>query len=205
MVFTPVGTQIKAGFAMCRFIQRITEKLYGDTPVIGKEYDVAEFGDVPVQLLDTGPRHIDQLVCMVLVFSQYLTRDETRKRGFPTIDGVHMGPCEIHRRHAHTIGPDGSLYACPGFAGEAATSTGHIDGRRDGWRDASANRFDRLAAWTECNDCAFIPVCAGGCSTAAHTELGDMNKPNCHKTSFEAGLVSLARQAAAAAEPALAG
>ena len=56
MVFTPVGTQIKAGFAMCRFIQRITEKLYGDTPVIGKEYDVAEFGDVPVQLLDTGPR-----------------------------------------------------------------------------------------------------------------------------------------------------
>ena len=25
-------------------------------------------------------------------------RSETRKRGFPTPDGVHMGPCEIHRR-----------------------------------------------------------------------------------------------------------
>ena len=56
-------------------------------------------------------------------------REETMKRGFPTVDGVHMGPCEIHKQHAHTIGPDGSLYACPGFAGEAcpsrpATSTG---------------------------------------------------------------------------------
>jgi hypothetical protein len=42
-------------------------------------------------------------------------------------------------------------------------------------------------------------VCAGGCTVAAHTELGDLNAPNCHKTSFEAGLVTLARQAAASA------
>ena len=57
-------------------------------------------------------------------------REETKKRGFPTVDGVHMGPCEIHRQHAHTIGPDGSLYACPGFTGDATQSTGHIDGRQ---------------------------------------------------------------------------
>src|SRR5215468_9545004 len=29
-------------------------------------------------------------------------RQETRQRGFPTADGVHMGPCEIHRKNAHT-------------------------------------------------------------------------------------------------------
>ena len=98
-----------------------------------------------------------------------------------------MGPCEIHKHHAHTIGPDGSLYACPGFAGEATQSTGHIDGRDEQWRRESAQRFEVITAWNECNDCAFIPVCAGGCSVAAHTELGDMQKPNCHKTSFEAG------------------
>ena len=132
-------------------------------------------------------------------------REETMRRGFPTLDGVHMGPCEIHKQHAHTIGPDGSLYACPGFAGEAAQSTGHIDGRQEEWRLRSAARFEALAAWKECNDCAFIPVCAGGCATAAHTELHDMNKPNCHKSSFEAGLVALANQAAAQSEPALIG
>jgi uncharacterized protein len=132
-------------------------------------------------------------------------REETMRHGFPTMDGVHMGPCEIHRHHAHTIGPDGSLYACPGFAGEATQSTGHIDGRQEAWRTESAKRFEEITAWKECDDCAFIPVCAGGCSVAAHTELLDMNKPNCHKSSFEAGLITLARQAAASAESALAG
>jgi uncharacterized protein len=129
-------------------------------------------------------------------------REETMKRGFATVDGVHMGPCEIHRKHAHTIGPDGALYACPGFTGDPKLSTGHIDGREDSWRQRAASRFDALAAWKQCDDCAFIPVCAGGCTVAAHTELGDLNAPSCHKTSFEAGLVTLARQAAASA-PAL--
>ena len=123
-------------------------------------------------------------------------REETVKRGFKTVDGVHMGPCEIHKQHAHTIGPDGSLYACPGFGGNLGQSTGHIDDRHDDLRSAAARRFEKITAWKDCKDCAFIPVCAGGCSVAAHTELGDMNKPNCHKPSFEAGVVTLARTAA---------
>ncbi len=124
-------------------------------------------------------------------------REETKKRGFKTVDGVHMGPCEIHQRHAYTIGPGGDLYACPGFTGDASQSTGHIDGRVEAIRNRTAERFDAIAAWKQCDGCAFIPVCAGGCSVAAHTELGDMNRPNCHKSSFEAGVVSLARDAAA--------
>ena len=108
-------------------------------------------------------------------------REETKKRGFPTPDGVHMGPCDIHKHHAHTIGPDGSLYACPGFTGEPTLSTGHIDDRKESWRRSAAERFEHLAAWHKCGDCAFIPVCAGGCSVASHTELGDMNMPTCHK------------------------
>ena len=123
-------------------------------------------------------------------------RDETKRRGFATADGVHMGPCEIHKSHAHTIGPDGSLFACPGFAGEALQSIGHIDGREDGFRTQALRNFERLSAWEACHDCAFIPVCAGGCTVAAHNELGDMHAPNCHKGSFEAGVVALARDAA---------
>jgi uncharacterized protein len=140
--------------------------------------------------------------CHFLDEKMAFLRDETTKRGFTTVDGVHMGPCEIHKRHAHTIGPDGSLYACPGFAGNAAESTGHIDGRQESLRSRAAERFERLAAWKECNDCAFIPVCAGGCTVAAHTELRDMNKPNCHEPNFEAGVVTLAHRAATSPEPA---
>ena len=127
-------------------------------------------------------------------------RDETRKRGFPTPDGVHMGPCEIHRRHAYTIGPDGSLYACPGFSGNAKESTGHIDGREDASRRAAAERFERLSPHKdECGDCSFVPVCGGGCSVASHTELGDMHAPTCHRGALESALVSLAQRTAAEA------
>jgi uncharacterized protein len=123
-------------------------------------------------------------------------REETKKRGFNTADGVHMGPCEIHKGHAHTIGPDGSLFACPGFAGESLQSTGHIDGREESYRSQALRNFEALAAWEKCHDCAFIPVCAGGCTVAAHNELGDMHAPNCHKSSFEAGVIALARETA---------
>ena len=121
-------------------------------------------------------------------------RDETRKRGFKTSDGVHMGPCEIHSRHAYTIGPEGDLYACPGFTGDRKMATGHIT--RD-VHTPSTERLNTVAAWKNCGDCAFIPVCAGGCSVAAHSELGDVDRPSCHKRSFEAGVASLAREAAA--------
>jgi uncharacterized protein len=138
--------------------------------------------------------------CHFLDEKMAVLRDETKKRGFPTIDGVHMGPCQIHQQHAYTIGPTGDLYACPGFTGDPKQSTGHIDGRSDPSRNRALENFEKLAAWKECNDCAFIPVCAGGCSVAAHTELGDMHKPNCHKPSFEAGVVSLAHDAVRATE-----
>ncbi|MGH9146278.1 MAG: SPASM domain-containing protein, partial [Vicinamibacterales bacterium] len=123
-------------------------------------------------------------------------REETRKRGFKTVDGVHMGPCEIHKRHAHTIGPDGALYACPGFTGEPKLSVGHIQKPQESWQAAAEKKFDVLAAWKQCGDCAYIPVCAGGCSVASHTELGDMNTPTCHKSSFDSALISLAHSSA---------
>ena len=132
--------------------------------------------------------------CNVVDEQMAFLREETKKHGFNTVDGVHMGPCEIHRSHAHTIGPDGSLYACPGFAGESRQSVGHIDGREDAFRTQALRNFERLSAWQMCQDCAFIPVCAGGCTVAAHNELGDMHAPNCHKTSFIAGVQALARE-----------
>ena len=142
--------------------------------------------------------------CHFLDGQMSFLREETKKAGFRTSDGVHMGPCEIHSQHSYTVGPDGDLYACPGFTGDRSMSTGHIDGGADALRSAAARRFDQLAAWKACNDCAFIPVCAGGCTVASHTELGDMNAPNCHKTSFDAGVVSMARDAAASLTAALA-
>jgi uncharacterized protein len=126
-------------------------------------------------------------------------REETKRRGFSTPDGVHGGPCHVHMKHAHTIGTDGSLYACAGFTGDKKQSTGHIDDRREAQRESALARFERLHPWKECGDCAFMPTCAGGCVAASHMELGDMNMPTCHKRSFESAVIALAHDVASAA------
>ena len=130
--------------------------------------------------------------CDFLDDKMNLLRLDTKRHGFPTPDGVHGGPCHVHHTHAHTIGPDGSLYACPGFTGENSQSTGHIDDRRDAMRESRREAFERLHPWDECRDCSFIPVCAGGCLVASHTQLGDMNMPTCHKRSYESAVIALA-------------
>jgi uncharacterized protein len=181
-------------------------------PIVRAQVSPAKSGIIPLTAVNTSGKPLSG-TCMTAAGSggssvcdtcQFVDeqlsflREETKKRGFPTVDGVHMGPCEIHKKHAYTIGPNGSLYACPGFTGEPTLSVGHIDGRKESWRMTAAERFEHLAAWHKCDDCAFIPVCAGGCSVASHAELGDMNTPTCHKPSFESALVSLAHDAASA-------
>ncbi len=138
--------------------------------------------------------------CHFLDEKMSFLREETKQRGFHTLDGVHMGPCEIHMKHAYTIGTDGALFACPGFATETNESVGHINTQlaQQTPRARAAERFDALRPWEECGDCSFIPVCGGGCSVASHNELGDMNKPSCHKSSFEAAVVSMAHEVTAA-------
>jgi uncharacterized protein len=142
--------------------------------------------------------------CNLLDDRMEFLREETKRHGFATSDGVHVGPCHVHYGNAKTIGPDGSLYACPGFTGEQAMSVGHIDGRTDPVRESVRERFLRLSPWKECGECAFIPVCAGGCVTASHIQLGDMNAPTCHKRTYETALISLAHDVASAADAAAA-
>jgi len=190
------------------FAPRLTKVNF--KPVIREKKAAAAKGMIPLTVVGAGGKPLNGACmtsagtgvarvcdsCNVVDEKMSYLREETKKRGFSTSDGVHMGPCEIHKGHAHTIGPDGSLFACPGFAGEANQSTGHIDGRQDEYRTQALRNFEKLAAWEMCNDCAFIPVCAGGCTVASANELGDMHAPNCHKTSFEAGLITLAHEAA---------
>jgi uncharacterized protein len=127
-------------------------------------------------------------------------REETRRHGLPGPTGVPGGPCHVHQENAHTIGPDGSLYACPGFTGEKALSTGHISGRTDSWRDSNKQRFDSLDPWKACGDCAYMPICAGGCLTASYSQLGDVNTPTCHKPTFESAVNALANRVGAERE-----
>ena len=126
-------------------------------------------------------------------------REETKRHGFKTPDGVHDGPCHVHKQHAHTIGPDGSLYACPGFTGQLAMSTGHIDDRKDSWRESSREKFDRLSLGGMRRLRVHSSMCRWLRGLIAQSQLGDMNLPTCHKRSFESAVIALAHDAASAA------
>ena len=133
--------------------------------------------------------------CQVVDERMSWLRAETRASGFETPDGLHMGPCELHRRHAYTIGPEGSLYPCPGFTGEPALRIGHVEPDLDQAHVATRERFDSHAPWRACGDCALVPVCGGGCSVAAHNEQGDLGVPSCHRPSMLAALDDIAASA----------
>ena len=128
-------------------------------------------------------------------------REETKRHGFPTPDGVHNGPCHVHMTaRAHDRPRRFALRRAPGSPATssrcrpAISTTGATP-----WREIAREKFDRLHPWKDCGDCAFIPVCAGGCVAASHSQLGDMNMPTCHKRSFESALIALAHDVASAA------
>ena len=138
--------------------------------------------------------------CSFLDEKMVSLHEETHRHGQPGPTGIPGGPCHVHHENAHTIGPDGSLYACPGFTGEKAMSTGHISGHTDSWRDSNRRKFDSLDPWKECGDCAYMPTCAGGCLTASYSQLGDVNTPTCHKPTFESAVIALAHRVSAQQE-----
>jgi len=125
-------------------------------------------------------------------------REETKKRDFPTLTACTWAPARSTRStptpSAQTDRCSPALGSRPNSASRWATSTTtdrtKACGRRR--RSDSKNSVPGIPA----GDCSFIPVCAGGCSVAAHNELGNMNEKSCHKTSFESSMVSLAHSAA---------
>ena len=124
-------------------------------------------------------------------------REETKKRGFPTVGRRPHGPVRDPQGARAHHRPGRLALRLPGLRRRgAAVDRPHRRRGSEDYRTQALRNFEQLAAWEQCNDCAFIPVCAGGCTVAAHNELGDMHAPNCHKPSFEPASITLAHEAA---------
>ena len=136
--------------------------------------------------------------CHFLDEKMSFLRGGNKETRFPDAGRCPYGPVRdprethIHGRHRRVA------VRLSGVATELGEAVGHIESDRheDGARRAAAARFEALRPWDTCDDCSFIPVCAGGCSVAAHNEQGNVNEKSCHKTSFESAMVSLAHSAA---------
>ena len=87
--------------------------------------------------------------CHFLDEKMSFLREETMKRGFKTVDGVHMGPCEIHKQHAHTDRSRRLALRVPGLRRQhAASRPGTSTAATTTCARAAAQRFEKITAGT---------------------------------------------------------
>ncbi len=93
-----------------------------------------------------------------------------------------LGPCELHWKNNYTIDPEGKVYKCPAVAGlpglEVATVTAVGEPEK-------VAPLLALRPWEQCGDCAFMPVCVGGCLGGKFLQVGRAGQVSCKKDLFE--------------------
>jgi uncharacterized protein len=75
------------------------------------------------------------------------------------------------------VGVEGEIYPCSGFVGVPSYVVGTI---RSDEPTAFGRRVRSLHAWNEkCCECAYLPVCAGGCRLPAYLAGQDVSTTVC--------------------------
>lgn len=117
-------------------------------------------------------------------------RAETLKRGFSVLKST-MGICTIELENDLVVNYDGSLYKCPAFMGWPELSVGTLKG---GIEDYSVSH--NLGLWhnDECLDCAYLPLCFGGCRLNPLLKNGSINEVDCRKEFYDVALEQLILQ-----------
>jgi uncharacterized protein len=87
--------------------------------------------------------------------------------------------------HDLVINYDGSLYKCPAFMGWPELSVGTLEAGIADYRHSHG-----LDIWRtdECLDCAYLPLCFGGCRLVTLMKHGAIDGVDCRKAFFDASL-----------------
>lgn len=111
-------------------------------------------------------------------------RGETLKRGFASFKPT-MAACVIEFENNLVINYDGTLYKCPAFMGWPELSVGTLE---SGIKDYSVSH--NLAVWQndECLDCAYLPLCFGGCRLNPLLKNGSINEVDCRREFYDVAL-----------------
>lgn len=125
-----------------------------------------------------------------LLEADALLRDEILKSGFNT-PKIMPSPCQVEVRDYYVVNYDGTLYKCPALIGKKEFEIGSLE---KGVKDYSDSH--KLGNWknSECLECAYLPLCFGGCRYMAFVRDGNIDKPDCKKPYFDAALETLIKQ-----------
>jgi len=115
-------------------------------------------------------------------------REEILKRGFK-VARISTGGCMLEYGTDIIVNYDGGICRCPGFIGMEQFRDGDIFA---GIKDSSLNQSN----WKneECLDCAYLPLCFGGCRYMKYVRDGNMDGVDCQKAYFDATLEAFVKQ-----------
>ena len=125
-----------------------------------------------------------------LIEANLFLRGEILRRGF-SVDKLQMGICMIDLEQTLVVNYDGSLYKCPSLMGWPEFCVGNLT---DGVRDYRESH--KLDIWKndECLDCAYLPICFGGCRLLTLQKNGMIDTVECHRPMLDASLERLVLQ-----------
>jgi len=98
-------------------------------------------------------------------------------RGFKTENSLRLTACSMNLDGtAVVIDPLGRIYTCPAFVGREGFQAGDI---------YNQDLFDKhkefmsMESPDECFECAYMPMCGGGCKHVAYIKHGDLSRTMC--------------------------
>ena len=125
-----------------------------------------------------------------LIEANLFLREETLRRGFSVLK-PNRGICMIDLENTLVVNYDGTLYKCPNLMGWPEFSVGTlVDGISD-YRDSH-----KLDIWKndECLECAYLPLCFGGCRLITLLKTGAIDGVDCRRVMLDASLETIIRQ-----------
>jgi uncharacterized protein len=117
-------------------------------------------------------------------------REEIMKRGYKVHKFMPM-TCLMDMADRSVINFDGEIYKCPGLIGRKKFSVGNLRDGVENYRESH-----NLDNWKNegCLDCAYLPLCFGGCRYMKLVRDGNMNGVDCKKPFFDATLEAFVKQ-----------
>jgi uncharacterized protein len=125
-----------------------------------------------------------------LVEASLFLREEILKRGFHT-PKVGPSPCMIESVNDMVVNYDGAIFKCPAFLGWKEMAVGDLE---MGIREYAVSH--NLDVWKkeECLDCAYLPLCFGGCRYLKLVRDGRIDGVDCRKKYLDETLEAFVRQ-----------
>lgn len=88
--------------------------------------------------------------------------------------------CQYEKSYSFVIDPLGTFYTCPGFCGQPEYCGGTLLPNGTGeFNPLYYTIHTRDPLQYECNDCAYLPVCGGGCPARSYVRTGNADTMHC--------------------------